>query len=132
MVQRDPGFPGSILTANPKNVEYILKTKSENYPKSDITISMLEDLLGHGIFNSNGDQWRWQRKTASLAFTIRSLRGLMADMVHSEINHRLIPLLEESREKGEVIDMQDVLERFAFDNICRVVFDMDPASLTIN
>ncbi|KAJ4796121.1 Cytochrome P450 [Rhynchospora pubera] len=27
--------------------------------------------------------------------------------------------------------MQDVLERFAFDNICRVVFDMDPASLTI-
>lgn len=123
-------FPGTIITANPKNVEYILKTKPENYPKGEITISLLEDLLGHGIFNSNGEHWRWQRKAVSQAFTIRSLRGFMVDTIHSQIMHRLIPLVERTREKGEVMDMQDVLERFAIDNLSRVVFDVDPACLT--
>ncbi|XP_078150295.1 cytochrome P450 CYP94D108-like isoform X1 [Carex rostrata] len=129
-VSRVIGFRAGILTANPKNVEYILKTKSENYPRSETTISLLEDLLGHGIFNSNGEHWHWQRKTASLAFATRSLRGFMVDTFDSEIIHRLIPYVERMSEKGELIDIQDVLERFAFDNVSRVVFDVDPASLT--
>jgi cytochrome P450 len=130
VVSLNPFFLYGILTANPKNVEYILKTKQENYQKSETSISMLEDFLGHGIFNSNGEHWRWQRKVVSLAFTTRTLRGFMVDTVHSEIMHRLIPLVEKTIREGEVVEMQDVLERFTFDNLSRVVFDVDPASLS--
>ncbi|GJN41041.1 hypothetical protein PR202_gn00365 [Eleusine coracana subsp. coracana] len=87
---------------------------------------MLRDFLGHGLFNSDGEQWLWQRKNASLQFTSRSLRG---SVVQAEVADRLIPLLRRAATSGEVVDLQDVLERFAFDTICKVAFGHDPCCL---
>lgn len=123
------GLTGGAITANPANVEHILKTNFGNYPKGELAVSMLEDFLGHGIFNSDGDQWLWQRKAASYEFNKRSLRNFVVDTVRFEVVERLLPLLERAGRDGRTLDVQDVLERFAFDNICRVAFDEDPACL---
>uniref|UniRef100_A0A0D9YG95 Cytochrome P450 n=1 Tax=Oryza glumipatula TaxID=40148 RepID=A0A0D9YG95_9ORYZ len=124
------GLTGGVITANPANVEHILKTNFDNYPKGKLTVSILEDFLGHGIFNSDGEQWLWQRKAASYEFNKRSLRNFVVDTVRFEIVKRLLPLLEKAGLDGRTLDLQDVLERFAFDNICRVAFGEDPACLT--
>jgi cytochrome P450 len=80
VIKRDPthtmsfkalGFTGGAITANPANVEHILKTNFANYPKGEVTVSMIEDFLGRGIFNSDGEQWLWQRKAASYEFSKR-------------------------------------------------------------
>jgi cytochrome P450 len=92
-------------------------------------VSTIEDFLGHGIFNSDGDQWLWQRKAASYEFSKRSLRNFVVDTVRFEIVERLLPLLERAARDGRTLDVQDVLERFAFNNICRVAFGEDPACL---
>ncbi|XP_006644862.2 cytochrome P450 94B3-like [Oryza brachyantha] len=123
------GLTGSVITANAANVEHVLKTRFSNYPKGELTVSLLEDLLGHGIFNSDGEQWLWQRKAASYEFNQRSLRSFVVDTVRFEVVDRLLPLLERARRGGRTLDVQDVLERFAFDNICHVAFDEDPACL---
>ncbi|XP_052151961.1 cytochrome P450 CYP94D108-like [Oryza glaberrima] len=123
------GLTGGVITANVANVEHILKTNFSNYPKGELSVSLLEDLLGHGIFNSDGEQWLWQRKAASYEFNQRSLRSFVVDTVRFEVVERLLPLLEWARRDGRTLDVQDVLERFAFDNICHVVFDEDPACL---
>uniref|UniRef100_A0A0E0N3S7 Cytochrome P450 n=1 Tax=Oryza rufipogon TaxID=4529 RepID=A0A0E0N3S7_ORYRU len=120
---------GGVITANPANVEYTLKTNFGNYPKGELAVSMLVDFLGHGIFNSDGEQWQWQRKAASYEFNKRSLRNFVVDTVRSEVVERLLPLLERAERDGRTLDVQDVLERFAFDNICQVAFDEDPACL---
>ncbi|TVU34750.1 hypothetical protein EJB05_16600, partial [Eragrostis curvula] len=93
---------------------------------------MIEDFLGHGIFNSDGDQWLWQRKAASYEFSKRSLRNFVVDAVRFEVVERLLPLLERAARDGRTLDVQDVLERFAFDNICRVAFGEDPACLDVD
>ena len=125
-----PGLIGAAITANPANVEHILKTNFANYPKGEVTVSTIEDFLGHGIFNSDGDQWLWQRKAASYEFSKRSLRSFVVDTVRFEVAERLLPLLDRAaRDDGRTLDVQDVLERFAFDNICCVAFDHDPACL---
>ena len=90
---------------------------------------MIEDFLGRGIFNSDGEQWLWQRKAASYEFSKRSLRSFVVDAVRFEVVERLLPLLDRARRDGRTLDVQDVLERFAFDNICRVAFDEDPVFL---
>jgi cytochrome P450 len=123
------GLTGGVITANVANVEHILKTNFSNYPKGELSVSLLEDLLGHGIFNSDGEQWLWQRKAASYEFNQRSLRSFVVDTVRFEVVERLLPLLEWARRDGRTLDVQDVLERFAFDNICHVVFHEDPACL---
>ncbi|KAL6009895.1 hypothetical protein ACLOJK_000326 [Asimina triloba] len=124
-----PGTVWGVVTANPKNVEYALKTHFENFPKGRYFISTLEDFLGQGIFNSDGHLWKVQRKTASFEFNTKSLRNFVVDTVRFEIQHRLLPLLQRAATAGQTIDLQDVLERFTFDNVCKVAFGADPACL---
>uniref|UniRef100_A0A0E0FUK0 Cytochrome P450 n=1 Tax=Oryza nivara TaxID=4536 RepID=A0A0E0FUK0_ORYNI len=123
------GLTGGVFTANPANVEHMLKTNFGNYVKGEAIITMLEDFLGRGIFNSDGEKWLWQRKAASYEFSKRTLRNFVVDTVQFEVIERLLPLLERAGRDGRTLDVQSVLERFAFDNICRVVFDEDPACL---
>ncbi|CAH9134795.1 unnamed protein product [Cuscuta epithymum] len=124
-----PGGVRGVFTANPLNVEYMLKTNFENYPKGLRFISLLQDFLGSGIFNSDGDQWKTQRKTASHEFSTRSLRNFAMETARAELESRLIPILRDAAARNRVIDIQDILERFAFDNINKVAFNVDPGCL---
>jgi cytochrome P450 len=125
-------WPGGMcwhITANPDNVEYILKTNFENYPKGIIMRRHFSDFLGEGIFNANGDEWKVQRKVASHEFTSKSLRNFMHGTIQAELNHRLVPLLAKICNEGASIDLQDLFMRFAFDSICKLGFGVDPACL---
>ena len=126
-----PGKGHGIITANPSNVEHMLKTNFENYPKGNRFIILLEDFLGHGIFNSDGELWKLQRKTASYEFNTKSLRNFVIENVTVEINTRLLPILIKASET-QVLDFQDILERFAFDNICKLAFNVDPTCLSVD
>ncbi|CBI28356.3 unnamed protein product, partial [Vitis vinifera] len=119
---------GNIITANPENVEYMLKTRFDNYPKGKPFSAILGDLLGRGIFNVDGDSWKFQRKMASLELGSVSIRTFAFEIVTSEIKNRLIPLMSSIAGRSEaILDLQDVLRRFSFDNICRFSFGLDPA-----
>ncbi|CAK9872655.1 unnamed protein product, partial [Sphagnum jensenii] len=117
------------MTANPENVEYILKTNFENYQKGFLMTCNLSNLLGDGIFVANGEKWKLQRKVASHEFTSNSLRNFMHGTVQAELNNRLIPLLAKFCSVGASIDLQDLFMRFAFDSICKLGFGVDPACL---
>lgn len=119
-----------IVTGNPSVVKHILKTNFANYGKGDIFRTTLYDLLGDGIFNVDGDEWKFQRKLSSHEFNTKSLRHFVEDVVDTELNERLIPILATAARNNTVLDMQDLLQRFAFDNICRIAFGYDPEYLT--
>ncbi|CAM0883192.1 unnamed protein product [Alopecurus aequalis] len=122
--------PAGAITANPANVEYMVRTNFQNYLKGEYVVSVMEDFLGHGIFNSDGEQWLWQRKAFGYEFNKRSLRDFVVSTARLEVVERLLPLLSRAEQGGLTLDVQDVLERFAFDNICCIAFDEDPACLT--
>lgn len=121
----------NTITANPDNVEYILKTKFENYPKGKIFSSILGDFLGRGIFNVDGDLWRFQKNMAILELGQQSIRSYCFEIVSQEIHSRLLPLLS-SVADGGVLDLQDVFRRFAFDSICKFSFGLDPMCLELS
>jgi cytochrome P450 len=121
----------NTITANPDNVEYMLKTRFENYPKGKPFSLILGDFLGRGIFNVDGDLWRFQRKMASLELNRYSLRSYALEIVNDEINTRLLPLLSKTK-KDEVLDLQDLFRRFSFDCICRFSFGLDPRCLELS
>lgn len=126
---------GNTITANPANVEHILKTRFENYPKGKQFSLILGDFLGQGIFNSDGDKWCFQRKMASLELGSISVRSYAFKIVCKDIKQRLIPLLESvsgSDDSTGTVDIQDVFRRFAFDTICKISFGLDPGCLELN
>ncbi|KAL2469670.1 Cytochrome [Abeliophyllum distichum] len=118
------------VTCDPKNLEHILKVRFDNYPKGPTWQAVFHDLLGQGIFNSDGDTWLFQRKTAALEFTTRTLRQAMARWVSRAIKLRFCPILKTAQVEGNVVDLQDLLLRLTFDNICGLAFGKDPETLS--
>lgn len=116
-----------IGTANPTNLEHFLHLNFPNYIKGSRFNSVLNELLGDGIFNVDGHLWTLQRKIASHEFNTRSLKHFISFTVNSEISNSLIPYLSSNEDK--VIDLQDALQRFGFDNICHVAFGVNPTCL---
>ncbi|KAF3793942.1 Cytochrome P450 94A1 [Nymphaea thermarum] len=118
-----------VCTANPANVEHLLKTNFRNYVKGRRFGGVLGDLLGNGIFNVDGQLWSKQRKTASCEFSTKSLKNFVMEIVQWEITNRLMPLLLDASDRDATIDLQDVLQKFGFDNICNLAFGYDPECL---
>ena len=126
------GARRTVVTANAANVEYVLKTNFSNFPKGKPFTEILGDLLGFGIFNVDGDLWSSQRKLASHEFSTKSLREFVMRILEEEVEGRLLPLLESAMEKNEVLDLQDVLRRFAFETVCKVSLGVDPCCLDLS
>jgi fatty acid omega-hydroxylase len=118
------------VTCDPKNLEHVLKARFDNYPKGPTWQAVFHDLLGNGIFNSDGETWLMQRKTAALEFTTRTLRHAMSRWVSRSIHLRLLPILSEAEETKAPVDLQDLLLRLTFDNICGLTFGKDPETLS--
>ncbi|KAK4483094.1 hypothetical protein RD792_010271 [Penstemon davidsonii] len=125
---RKAGF--YTVTCHPKNIEHILRTRFDNYPKGPTWQVAFHDLLGQGIFNSDGETWLIQRKTAALEFTTRTLRQAMARWVNRTIRTRLWVILEKAAKEHTAVDLQDLLLRLTFDNICGLTFGKDPETLS--
>ncbi|XP_057870697.1 cytochrome P450 86B1-like [Cryptomeria japonica] len=119
----------AVVTANPPNLEQVLRLKFNNYPKGRYFRSRVHDFLGDVIFNADGDLWKAQRKTANIEFNSRSFRAKMAKSVAELVQNRLMPLLEETARSGNPIDLQDVFLRFTFDNVCMITLGVNPGGL---
>ncbi|KAL7115111.1 hypothetical protein ACP275_04G164100 [Erythranthe tilingii] len=130
-LHRSIGSPLLVITANAANVRHILKSNFNNYVKGDYFTTNMRDFLGDGIFNADGDTWKFQRQVSSHEFNTKSLRKFVETAVDSEISGRLIPVMKlAAGDKTHQLDFQDILQRFAFDNICRIAFGYDPAYLS--
>ncbi|KAH7679019.1 Cytochrome P450 E-class group I protein [Dioscorea alata] len=128
---QNPFLAHGIITANPFNVEHLIKTNFVNYPKGQFTTTMLSDFLGQGIFSSDDEQWKHQRKPGIIEFNKKSLKDAIVDTVQWGIENRLLPLLRRAEGRDEVLDLQDILECFGFDTTCKLAFNEDPACLSI-
>ncbi|KAK8476128.1 hypothetical protein V6N13_102278 [Hibiscus sabdariffa] len=120
-----------IMTVDPSNVEYMLKTNLNNLPKGSHYRERFLDLLGDGIFNSDDESWKQQRQLAkvemhSSRFVQHSFRA-MQDIVH----RKLLVLLEKLAVSGQCFDLQEVLLRLTFDNICSAALGVDPGCLAL-
>lgn len=122
----------AVMTCDPGNIEYALRTNFANYPKGIGFQTVFRDLLGEGIFNADSESWRLQRKIASLEFNSRSFREFTANRVQEMVEKRLVPLLGDAADRGAAIDLQDVFLRYTFDNTCSLVFGRNPGCLAVD
>lgn len=120
-----------IVTSDPRNLEHLLKTKFPLYPKGGYFRNTVRELLGDGIFNADDDTWQKQRKTASIEFHSTKFRQLTTESLFELVHYRLLPVLEASVKKSVAIDLQDILLRLTFDNVCMIAFGVDPGCLQL-
>ncbi|GMI88428.1 cytochrome P450, family 86, subfamily B, polypeptide 1 [Hibiscus trionum] len=131
-VFRGPWFSSlnCVVTADPRNLEHLLKTKFSVYPKGPYFRDNMCDLLGDGIFSADNETWQRQRKTASIEFHSNKFRQLTTESLLELVHARLLPVLENAMNKSISIDLQDILLRLTFDNVCMIAFGVDPGCLS--
>lgn len=130
---RGPWFSNlnCVVTSDPRNLEHLLKTNFSNFPKGNYFHDTVSDLLGNGIFSADDEIWQRQRKTASIEFHSTKFRKLTVESLLQLVHHRLLPILENSSSNSISLDLQDVLLRLTFDNVCMIAFGVDPGCLRL-
>ncbi|KAK1438174.1 hypothetical protein QVD17_03978 [Tagetes erecta] len=118
------------VTSDPVKIEYMLKTNFKNFPKGAAYKERFNDFLGDGIFNADDELWRMQRRVSNSEMHSARFTQFSIDSVKALVHDKLLKVLE--AKKGGVIDLQDVLLRFTFDNTCAVAFGVDSGCLEVD
>ncbi|KAL2920115.1 hypothetical protein HK105_200181 [Polyrhizophydium stewartii] len=123
-----PFTPPRFVITDPRNVEFILKTNFPNIIKGPFIKVRFQELLGDGIFNSDGEHWRLQRKTASHIFTTRAFR-LFVETIFADEMKLLVARLDEAAAAGTTVDMHSLLNAFTLDSFGTIGFGVQLNSL---
>ncbi|KAJ3356195.1 hypothetical protein HDU83_001774 [Entophlyctis luteolus] len=113
-----------IFINNPKDVEHILKTKFSG----PMFHARVQDVLGEGIFNSDGEQWKAQRKTAANIFNVKNFKDFVSTVFTSEME-TFSTILSEYATSGEQFNLQEILFKFTLDSFTKIGFGIDLESM---
>ncbi|KAL0443159.1 UNVERIFIED_CONTAM: Alkane hydroxylase MAH1 [Sesamum latifolium] len=121
-----------LITSDPANIHHIFSRNFSNYPKGP-EFRKIFDVLGDGVFNADFELWELHRRTTHSFFSHATPQfTLWGRTVWGKVETGLLPVLDSFWKQGVAVDLQDILQRFTFDNICKLVLDYDPQSLSIN
>lgn len=114
------------IVTDPEGVRQILKGKSTQYPKAPEMAGVLGKALKKGVFVTEGEEWRWQRRAVAPVFAPRNITGLAPLMTRAA---------ETSAERLAAADgpvnISDEMMRAAFDVIASVSFTDDHGESTV-
>ncbi|KAI9357101.1 cytochrome P450 [Pilaira anomala] len=119
----------TISTIDPQNLEYILKTNFTNYNKSDNFKSSFHDFLGDGIFNTDGENWRLQRRTASQIFHVKNFQTEFSSVFVDHIQVMSSHIFDEAASQSKIIDFHETMLRFTMDTFVEIAFGVRIDSL---
>ncbi|KAF7106206.1 hypothetical protein CFC21_106957 [Triticum aestivum] len=114
-------YPGhsEIFTSDPAVIEHFLKTNFSKYSKGDFNTRVMRDLFGNGIFATDGENWRHQRKLASHEFSTKVLRDFSSDVFRINAA-KLAEKISYAAANRITINMQDLLMRTTMDSMFKV------------
>ncbi|MFP2909702.1 cytochrome P450 [Pyxidicoccus sp. 3LFB2] len=109
-----------VLASHPDYVRQILVDNAQNYAKPH---NPPGKLLGKGLFPSEGDAWRQQRRALQPAFHPERMAALVPTMVDSV--RKMLDRWDARARSGEVFDIANDMTRLSLSIVGRGVFTDD-------
>ncbi|XP_061357511.1 alkane hydroxylase MAH1-like [Gastrolobium bilobum] len=120
-----------LITSDPMNIHHIMSKSFDNYVKGPEFREIFQ-AFGDGIFTADSDTWKYNRSLFHSLFKQRSFEVFLVKTIQKKVEIRLLQILDHVQRQGIVVDLQDVFNRFTFDNICSIVLGHDPNCLSID
>ncbi|KAI4332136.1 hypothetical protein L6164_017070 [Bauhinia variegata] len=120
----------AVLTCDAMNVLHITSTNFRNYDKGPEFREIFE-VLGNGVL-TDSKEWKYSRELLHSLFKKRNFHMFLDKIVQKKVESCLFPFLDHVEKKRMEVDLQDVFNRFTFDNICCMVLGFDPNCLSID
>ncbi|KAI9058872.1 cytochrome P450 monooxygenase pc-3 [Trametes sanguinea] len=119
-------FEDRIMTTEPEHIKMMLSTEFNHYEKGPLLNEQLNTLLGQGVFNSDGEMWKFHRTITRPFFSKDRITHF--DIFDRHAEHALNKMSERLRQ-GVPVDWQDVVSRFTMDSATEFLFGKDVRSL---
>ncbi|KAJ7666659.1 cytochrome P450 [Mycena polygramma] len=113
------GWDDYIFTTEPEYIKIILATDFANYVKGDALRSCMGSVLGTGVFNSDGDMWKFHRGATRPFFNRDRISDFEIFAHHAD---RAIDQMKERMRAGYAVDFQDLASRFTMDSATSFLF----------
>ncbi|KAF8164775.1 cytochrome P450 monooxygenase pc-1 [Crassisporium funariophilum] len=115
-----------ILTAEPENIKAMLATQFDSFDKGTMFNSIFDSLLGEGVFNADGEMWKFHRAMTRPFFTRERISDFDIYDRHCESSLRQA---KARLAEGFPIEFQDLVSRFTLDSATEFLFGHDVGSL---
>ncbi|KAF9526730.1 cytochrome P450 [Crepidotus variabilis] len=116
-----------IVTIEPDHIKAILATQFDSFYKGPVLFKQFRSLLGEGVFNSDGELWKFHRSMARPYFSRDRISHFDNFEEHAA---NALSQAEKRLAEGYAIDFQDVVARFTLDSATQFLFGYDVQSLS--
>ncbi|CAE6385525.1 unnamed protein product [Rhizoctonia solani] len=121
-----------IMTFEPENIKAVLSTDFNNYEKGPLFRGKMDSVLGKGVFNADGDMWKFHRGMSRPYFSRDRISHFDNFARHSDLAiSKILSRLNEPTRPGLpiAVDFQDLVARFTLDSGTEFLFGKDVRSL---
>ncbi len=111
-----------LLVNDPEGVRHVLLDNVQNYVKSRQVQRTTGPALGNGLFNADGESWKFQRRTTAPTFSMRHIADFAAPM--ARVTEDALARWDDLA-PGTVIDAADEMMRVTYAIITHTMFSDD-------
>ncbi|KAI0779175.1 cytochrome P450 monooxygenase pc-2 [Irpex lacteus] len=113
----------NLITSDVNIIKTVLATDFPNYVKGQQFSEFMQSVLGTGVFNSDGDMWKFHRTMTRPFFTKDRISHFELFERHAGnfVDHAIAKIKERNRD-GYSIDFQDLIARFTLDSATEFLF----------
>ncbi|KAH7868885.1 cytochrome P450 monooxygenase pc-1 [Lentinula edodes] len=108
-----------VFTCQPEHIQLILATDFNNYAKGRRFQRNMSAVLGAGVFNSDGDMWKFHRSMTRPFFSRDKITHFDIFDRHAD---SAISLMKTRFQAGYAVDFQDLIGRFTLDSATEFLF----------
>ncbi|XP_027923041.1 alkane hydroxylase MAH1-like [Vigna unguiculata] len=120
-----------LITCDSLNVQHMLCKRFDNYIKGPEFREIFEP-FGDGVVTADSDTWKYFRTVLHSLIKQRRFEVFVDQTVQKKVYTTLIPILDHAQQEKRVVDLQDIFNRFTFDNICSTIVGHDPKCLSFD
>lgn len=124
-----PSLPPGVVINDPRNLEFVFKNEGI-FEKGDFFKKRSWDLFGNGIINSDGHNWKVQRK-AGLHFMSNANLRVLTDVVLPKYLEEMVTKLDAAALSGMLVDLEVVFLELTTQLMGRMAYDVCPSFLSI-
>ncbi|EIW81963.1 cytochrome P450 monooxygenase pc-3 [Coniophora puteana RWD-64-598 SS2] len=116
-----------VMTTEPEYIKAILASQFNSFAKGPELFEQNKTLLGTGVFNSDGDTWKFHRSMTRPFFSKDRIGHFDIFDRHADdaLSRTALRLAE-----GLPVDIQDMVSRFTLDSATEFLFGKDVCSLS--
>jgi cytochrome P450 len=112
--------PYPVFFANgPEAIHQVLVEDAPKYYKSSVTKTVMEPVVGQGLFTNDGDSWKRQRRLAQPAFHTKRI-GAYADVMAQYADE-----LADTLQDAQTVQFDQMMTALTMRVIAKTMFDAD-------